>query len=535
VHDIYTHWAHNIKIDQISGFQNTDAPRMISANNNLVKSLVGATVAFGIALLFMWPTARSIVQIWNSSDTFTHGYLVLPVFIYMVWHNRQALALCTGKTEWRVIPLIALFSALWLVSQQAGIQVAEHTALVVILILTIWAVTGNEIAKTIRYPLAFLIFLAPIGDELVPSLMELTADVTVWAIVASGIPVHREGLYFSLPSGNWSVVEACSGIRYLIASVVLGSVYAYLNYRSYKRRLLFLFISVLVPIIANAARAYLIVMLGHLSGNELATGVDHLVYGWLFFGIVMFAMFSLGATFSETDATKDQRTTANFDHIDPAKSVDNRSSHIGFFAVLLFALAAAPAWSSVIKNKKSQVVKNLTNEQIENILPKSQETQAGTNSEKWEPIVQGYAQKIDRIYLTSSRAKVRAMAFVYLDQSQGQEMISSVNRLTKGIDSQWRITNNEQFPLANIDNKITGNIDKLELQSTTSGLAVRRWYSINGRITNSPMKAKLIELGNQLSLKSNTSVHYILATDNDNLQADTALNEIVKLILIPNE
>jgi len=39
-----------------------------------------------------------------------------------------------------------------------------------------------------------------------------------------------------------------------------------------------------VPIIANWLRAYMIVMIGHLSGNKLAVGVDHLIYGWLFFG-----------------------------------------------------------------------------------------------------------------------------------------------------------------------------------------------------------------------------------------------------------
>jgi Transmembrane exosortase (Exosortase_EpsH). len=39
----------------------------------------------------------------------------------------------------------------------------------------------------------------------------------------------------------------------------------------------------------------MIVMLGHYSGNTIATGVDHLVYGWLFFGIVIGVMFLIGA------------------------------------------------------------------------------------------------------------------------------------------------------------------------------------------------------------------------------------------------
>lgn len=42
------------------------------------------------------------------------------------------------------------------------------------------------------------------------------------------------GLIFTLTSGNWSVVEGCSGLRYLISSFTLGAVYAYLNYTSNK-------------------------------------------------------------------------------------------------------------------------------------------------------------------------------------------------------------------------------------------------------------------------------------------------------------
>jgi EpsI family protein len=75
--------------------------------------------------------------------------------------------------------------------------------------------------------------------------------------------------------------------------------FAYLNYRSPWRRATFMLISLLVPIVANWVRAYLIVMLGHLTDNRLAAGVDHLVYGWLFFGVVIGLMFMIGARWAE--------------------------------------------------------------------------------------------------------------------------------------------------------------------------------------------------------------------------------------------
>ena len=70
----------------------------------------------------------------------------------------------------------------------------------------------------------------------------------------------------------------------IIASLTVGTLFAYLSYRSLNRRLIFVGVAFAVPVIANWMRAYMIVMIGHLSGNKLAVGVDHLIYGWVFFG-----------------------------------------------------------------------------------------------------------------------------------------------------------------------------------------------------------------------------------------------------------
>ena len=56
---------------------------------------------------------------------------------------------------------------------------------------------------------------------------------------------------------------------------------------------MFIAASIVVPIVANWLRAYMIVMIGHLSNNKYAVGVDHLIYGWVFFGVVMMLLFSV--------------------------------------------------------------------------------------------------------------------------------------------------------------------------------------------------------------------------------------------------
>lgn len=248
----------------------------------------------------MYPqTLRAMFGVWSTSDTYAHGFVVPLISLWLVWRIREpllALVPSPAVTAWGLLLGVAV---LWLAGDLVAVNAATQLALVLMVMLAVPAVVGWSVSRRMAFPLAFLLFAVPVGDFMLPWLMERTADFTVLALRASGIPVYREGLQFVIPSGTWSVVEACSGIRYLIASVTVGCLFAYLSFNSLRKRLIFLGVAILVPLMANWLRAYLIVMIGHLSGNELATGVDHLIYGWLFFGVVILGMLFVGARWSD--------------------------------------------------------------------------------------------------------------------------------------------------------------------------------------------------------------------------------------------
>ena len=259
-------------------------------------------LSWALLLLLYRQTAWSMVQIWLRSDTFAHGILVLPIVLWLLWRKRQLLGQQHPRPAPAWLALVLLVGTLWLLGELAAVNALTQAALVALLVLAATVLLGPELARGMGFALAFLFFAVPVGEFLLPQLMEWTANVTVFALRASGIPVLRVGNSFVIPTGYWSVVEACSGVRYLIASFMLGTLFAYLTYQSLYKRLCFVLASLLVPLLANWMRAYFIVLLGHLSGNRLATGVDHLLYGWLFFGLVVGLMFVLGARWAEPQA-----------------------------------------------------------------------------------------------------------------------------------------------------------------------------------------------------------------------------------------
>src|SRR5487761_2612618 len=291
-----------------------------------------AVLALIVAAYF--DTAAGMVAIWARSETFAHGFVVAPISLWLIWRIRDRLRLFEPRPSWLVLPLIAAPGIGWLLGNGGAVNAVSQFAFVSMLVLAAPAVLGVRITRAMLFPLGFLFFSVPIGEFLLPTLMAHTADFTIAAVRASGVPVLREGLQvFSVPNGRWSVVEACSGVRYLIASLVVGTLFAYLNYTSMWRRLAFVGVSIVVPVVANWLRAYLIVMLGYLSGNRIATGIDHIIYGWLFFGLVMLVMFWIGARWQQPEPALPSGTmTGSFVPAETARSTSPAFLWLAAFA-----------------------------------------------------------------------------------------------------------------------------------------------------------------------------------------------------------
>lgn len=259
-------------------------------------------LVLAVSLAVFNSTYASMAETWSRSETFTHGFLIVPIVLFLIWMKRRELVrLEPHPNAWALIPMV-LLGLVWVMGDLVDVTSVRQFAATLMIPAGVWLVLGTGVVRVLQFPLAYLLFAVPFGNFLVPPLMDFTADFTVHAVQLTGVPIYRDGLQFELPTGRWSVAEACSGVRYLIASVALGTLYAYIMYRHMWRRLAFVGIAIVVPIVANGLRAYMIVMIGHLSGMEHAVGIDHLIYGWIFFGVVIFLMFWIGALWREDDA-----------------------------------------------------------------------------------------------------------------------------------------------------------------------------------------------------------------------------------------
>lgn len=263
-------------------------------NKNNIGILPLLITVFVIWAGLFYGSIASTVDIWERSETFTHGFIIFPICVYLIYQNWSALERATvSPNYWAIIPILATM-VIWLLGNLAQMLVIEQGATFLLLPLFLWLTLGNQACRIILFPLVFWMFSVPAGEFLIPALQDLTADITVYVLQLTNVPVYREGLYIAVPGGLFEVAVACSGIRYLIASFTLGTLFAYLSYTSRKKQIIFILFSLFLPLLANGIRAYGIVMIAHLSEMKYATGVDHLIYGWLFFGVVILLMFYIG-------------------------------------------------------------------------------------------------------------------------------------------------------------------------------------------------------------------------------------------------
>jgi exosortase len=177
-----------------------------------------------------WRTGAGMVDIWIRSETFAHGFLVAPISLWLVWRARGRCSQTAPRPSWAVARTARRGRCLLAARRSRRVNALAQFAFVAMLFSRACG-DRHRAAAAHRVSARISVLRRPIGEFLMPQLMEWTADFTL-PRSAERHPVFREGQNFVIPSGRWSVVEACSGVRYLIASLVVGTLYAYLTYRS---------------------------------------------------------------------------------------------------------------------------------------------------------------------------------------------------------------------------------------------------------------------------------------------------------------
>ena len=438
--------------------------------------LIGmASLIFGVAFR---QEITGAVRVWIDSTAYNHCFLVLPLAGFLLWERRSVISSVSPCPALWPLLAMPLLSAIWLLAAVLDIQEGRQLLMVAMFQVVLLVALGPRLFWQLLAPFLFLFFLVPSGAFLVPSLQTITADIAVAGLQFLHIPVFSDGYMIEIPEGPFEIAEACAGLRFLIASSVFGCFFAVVMYRSFLKRVLFVIMSLAVPIVANGLRALGIIVLAHLEGSATAVEADHVLYGWLFFTLVIMILIAVGMAFAEKPGSRN-----------PVISATIRKPSLWRFAVagsaaVLLALAG-PAYAYRLNSLFP--IGSLPRADSPHVAPSWHSLSGALPN--WHPVVHGADREfLEGFEQQGSGMVVRYVALYHL-RAMGNTLTTTENRLAD--DTDWRIAEHGEAALSLGEEKIT--VASAEIVSGPRRRLVWSFYIVDGRITARLFEAKLLQ------------------------------------------
>jgi exosortase A len=461
-------------------------------------------------LLLFRHDAVDLARIYWTNTTFGHCLFIAPVIGWLVWQRRRELAEVVPSGWWPGLALVAAGGFTWLVGDASGVALFRHAGLVVMLQGAVVTILGLNVARALLFPLAYMLFLVPFGDVFEEPLQDITVRMVMPLLHLSGVPASVDGVLITTPNGYFEVAEACSGAKFLIAMIAYGVLVANVCYVSWRRRAAFMAMALVVPVIANGLRAFATIYAAWWTSVETATGFDHIVYGWVFFGIVMAIVLAIGWRWFDRDPD-----AAWFD---PSK-LDTKPTRLDAPITSLLVLTVASlflGWSSLIAARATPLPTTI-------ILPEVPGWTRAPLSETapWSPNYPGADRFLIGRYVDAQGRAVDLAVALYGAQHEGKELVGFGIGAIRENDRWVRITDMPPVE-GGAAIRMTGP-NRVERETVT-------WYRIGGVLTGSEGRVKLETLKMKLLGGPQRAAAVLVSAERGEGDADTAVRDFLRAL-----
>jgi exosortase D (VPLPA-CTERM-specific) len=238
---------------------------------------------------------------WVGSEDYSHGMFVPLISLFLIWQARHRIADARAENSWWGLAVISAGLFLYWIGELATLYVLQHVSLWMVIVGLVIASIGVRRTRIIAFPLAYLLTSIPLPVFLyasVSSQLQLwSSALGVGVLQLVGVTAFRDGNVIDLGLVQLQVVEACSGIRYLLPLTSLALLCAYFFKDRIWKRVLLVLSSIPISIVVNGFRIGMIGVLVEWYGQGAAEGFYHLFEGWVLFmtslGLLILEMWLL--------------------------------------------------------------------------------------------------------------------------------------------------------------------------------------------------------------------------------------------------
>lgn len=281
---------------------------------------VAPLVWLALALGTLWFVCfRHLSAEWSYNEQYNYGWFVPFFALYLFWlrwedrppiggrksdvrdQTSKVAAVDLNRHRSRLIAFAVAIAALVLLFPIRLIEIANpdwrpiswvHTLIAVTLtLLLIWWMGGRSWLRHFAFPVMFVLVSVPwisaIEGPIIQGLMPTLASIATEALSLFGIPAEVQGNLVRISGGVVGVNEACSGVRSLQTSIMIGLLFGELKRLPVFQRLFLIAGAIAIAFVANCGRAFFLVWIAATRG---LTEVEkwHDIAGYTIVALVFF-------------------------------------------------------------------------------------------------------------------------------------------------------------------------------------------------------------------------------------------------------
>jgi EpsI family protein len=247
---------------------------------------------------------------------------------------------------------------------------------------------------------------------------------------------------------------------------------------------------VLVPLVANWFRAYAVVMVGHVSGNEYGTGFDHIVGGWVFFGIATAVLLGIGMLMREPAGANVDATTP---HV-PATAPD-----VSRAMLVLASAGAAIVGGSMMLERWMAPSGVPVPVQLATLSPAAGWRPISDPMPTWMPTMLAPAAVSRSGFEGPAGERVGVLIAYFRAQHAGSKLVSSGNDvLPREPDGLWQIVWHGTVATRSVGDAVEAPAREMRTNTPDAGQGQRLlalpMYWVDGRFTGQAAQALMLDL-----------------------------------------
>jgi exosortase len=242
-----------------------------AANEAVVPTFPIYVALFALSFLLLYlPIILDAGKYWAKSDNYSHGFLVLPCSLYLIWLRRDEIKRAVpAPTLWGALPL-TVGLLMQVASYILQIKYVGMWSMVLTLTGAIYLLHGPALWKICRFSVLFTLFAAPLPNTFlygVTSILQTVSTVgSTSAMSALGFQATYHGNVIEVPGATLEIANACSGFHSIISMLAFVSIYAYLFTSDYVKRAILVAVTVPVALAANIASISILILAANYGG-----------------------------------------------------------------------------------------------------------------------------------------------------------------------------------------------------------------------------------------------------------------------------